>query len=35
MSLEKMPLNINAFEISHVYGDLTDIAEQFKGYYKQ
>lgn len=35
MSLEQMPVNINGFEISNVYGDLTDVVEQFKGYYKQ
>jgi len=35
MSLEKTPLTVNAFEVSNVYGDLQDIAEQFKGYYKQ
>ena len=27
MSLEQMPVNINGFEISNVYGDLTDVVE--------
>ena len=27
MSLEHVPLSIKAFEINHVYGDLTDIMD--------
>lgn len=34
MALENMPLTVNAFEISNVYGDLDDIVEHFRGYYK-
>ena len=34
MSLEAVPIRVNAFEISCVYGDLPDIVDQFKGYYK-
>ena len=34
MSLEHVPLTIKAFEINHVYGDLSDIVETFKNYYK-
>jgi vacuolar protein sorting-associated protein 13A/C len=34
-SLENAPLRVNAFEIQQVYGDKSEITEQFKGYYKQ
>ena len=34
MSLEQVPITIKAFEISYVYGDLADIKDLFKGYYK-
>lgn len=35
MSLENTPLTVNAFEVENVYGDLADISERFKLYYKQ
>jgi len=34
-SLENAPFMINAFVISNVYGDKSEILEQFKGHYKQ
>ena len=34
-SLENAPFLVNALEIMRVYGDKSEIKEQFKGYYKQ
>ena len=34
MSLENTPIYVNAFEINNMYGDMADIADQFKIYYK-
>ena len=34
-SLENAPLRVNALEIQQVYGDKSEITEQFKSYYKQ
>ena len=34
-TFENAPLNINALEITNVFGDMSEVLDQFKGYYKQ